>query len=145
VVNKKIKNATINEIDGIRFRSKLESYAYQRLKEAGLLDMVEYEPYKITLFNGFSLYGKKYNPITWTPDFVVKYKTGENVFFELKGYPNDAWPIKRKMIQRWILGQYSGICNGEYREYELIIAKNKKDVDKFIKELINNNERVDEE
>ena len=30
----KVKNATPNEYDGIKFRSKLETYTYKKLKEA---------------------------------------------------------------------------------------------------------------
>ena len=43
-VNKKVKNATPIQIDGISFKSKLEGYVYSRLKEEKL--KAEYEPIK---------------------------------------------------------------------------------------------------
>lgn len=42
--NKKIKNASPLEYEGISFKSKLEKMAYQTLREHGL--PVEYEPQK---------------------------------------------------------------------------------------------------
>ena len=46
-LNKKVRNATKQEIDGIVFRSKLEAYTYQKLKEAGI--SAEYEQHRYTL------------------------------------------------------------------------------------------------
>ena len=49
--NKKIKNASPLEYDGISFKSKLEKMIYQTLKEQGF--PVEYEPHKFVLWQGF--------------------------------------------------------------------------------------------
>ena len=52
--NKKIKNASPLEYDGISFKSKLEKMIYQTLKEQGF--PVEYEPPKSIYFE---IYTKK--------------------------------------------------------------------------------------
>ena len=39
--NKKVKNATAITVDGIKFKSKLEAYTYNKLKENGI--HAEYE------------------------------------------------------------------------------------------------------
>ena len=50
-LNKKVRNATKQEIDGITFRSKLEAYTYQKLKEANI--SAEYEQHRYTLLPKF--------------------------------------------------------------------------------------------
>ena len=49
--NKKIKNASPLEYDGITFKSKLEKMIYTTLKDGGF--PVEYEPRKFVLWEGF--------------------------------------------------------------------------------------------
>ena len=49
--NRKIKNATPFEFDGITFRSKFECDVYKALKENGFHPL--YEAEKVILFNGF--------------------------------------------------------------------------------------------
>ena len=49
--NKKIKNASPLEYDGVTFKSKLEKMIYQILKENGF--PVEYEPHKFVIWEGF--------------------------------------------------------------------------------------------
>lgn len=90
--NKKVRNATKVEIDGIKFRSKLEAYTYKKLKEANL--EAEYEPHTYTLLPAFNFHDKKVRPITYLPDFV-----GDNFIIECKGFPNDAFPIKEKLFK----------------------------------------------
>ena len=34
--NKKVKNATVNMYEGIKFRRKLETYTYIKLQQAGI-------------------------------------------------------------------------------------------------------------
>lgn len=116
-VNKKIKGAREVIFDNIKFKSKLELACYKRFKEAGL--NFSYEPEKIVLWEGFkpslvSIYlpkkesrgryrsilekqTKKLLNITYTPDFVVikdKYK----IYLDVKGMPNDTYPIKKKLF-----------------------------------------------
>ena len=65
-----VKNATPNEFDGIRFRSKLETYTYKKLKEAKI--DAEYEKHKFELLPAFNFHGEKVRAITYLPDFVGK-------------------------------------------------------------------------
>lgn len=109
-MNKKIKNATSAEYDGIKFKSKLEVTIYKTLKEKGLNPL--YECNKFILQEGFRplkpYYLKGVCPktangyakiiqITYTPDFTVEYKD-KILFIEAKGKQNDSYPIKRKLF-----------------------------------------------
>lgn len=113
--NKKIKNASPLEYEGISFKSKLEKMIYQTLKEQGF--PVEYEPHKFILWQGFrptvpfydkdkstrmlKLENKKIIDITYTPDFVFTYK-GFLVVIEAKGMENDRFYLKKKMFRKWL-------------------------------------------
>lgn len=115
VENKKIKNATPLEYDGISFKSKLEKMTYQTLKENDF--PVEYEPRKFTIWEGFKptvpfynkdkttrmlkLENKKIISITYTPDFVFTYN-GYLVIIEDKGMENDCFYLKKKMFRKWL-------------------------------------------
>lgn len=82
--NKKVQNATENIYDGIKFKSKLETYVYKQLKAHNL--NAEYEPIKFELLPSFTFCGKKIRAMTYTPDFV-----GNNFIIEAKGKPNDVF------------------------------------------------------
>lgn len=113
--NKKIKNASPLEYDGISFKSKLEKMAYQTLKENNL--PVEYEPQKFIIWEGFKptvpfynkdtktrmlkLESKKIINISYTPDFIIHYKN-HLIIMELKGLENDLFPMKKKMFRKWL-------------------------------------------
>lgn len=113
--NKKIKNATPLEYDGIHFKSKLEKMIYQTLKENHL--PVEYEPLKFTIWEGFKptipfynkdkntrmlkLENKKIINITYLPDFVFKHK-GYLIIIEGKGKENETFPIKKKIFRKYL-------------------------------------------
>nr|DAH94503.1 MAG TPA: Endonuclease [Caudoviricetes sp.] len=113
--NKKIKNASPLEYDGISFKSKLEKMTYQTLKEQGF--PIEYEPHKFVLWQGFhptvpfynrdkstrmlKLESKKIIDITYTPDFVFTYN-GFLVVIETKGMENDCFYLKKKMFRKWL-------------------------------------------
>lgn len=115
IVNKKIKNATSTEYDGIVFKSKTESLIYKTLKSKGLNPL--YEPTKYVLQEGFRLSkpfwfkgekyvnkngeNKKIIDITYTPDFKVQYGNS-TLIIECKGFSNDNYPIKRKMFLNMI-------------------------------------------
>ena len=109
-VNKKVKNATSIEYNGIKFKSKLELTIYKTLKEKGLNPL--YEANKFILQEGFRPskphYVKGLCPvtangyakiiqITYTPDFTVEYNN-KLLFIEAKGKQNDSYPIKRKLF-----------------------------------------------
>ena len=68
--NKKIKNATITELNGIKFRSKLEAKVATLLDEANI--NYEYEPFKIQYIPKFSYNNENYSAAYYTPDFVGK-------------------------------------------------------------------------
>lgn len=111
MTNKKIKNATSKEYDGIKFRSISEITIYKALKEKGLNPL--YEHNKFMLQEGFrpskpyyirgecptTLSGdiKKIINITYTPDFTVLYN-GNTLYIEVKGHQNDSYPIKKKLF-----------------------------------------------
>ena len=114
-MNKKVKNATPFEYDGIVFKSKTEVLIYKTLKAKGLNPL--YEPTKYVLQEGFRLSkpfyfkgtpyvnkngeNKKIIDITYTPDFEVKYGDS-TLIIESKGFSNDCYPIKRKMFLNMI-------------------------------------------
>ena len=52
---------------------------------------------KIEIQPSFEYLGKKIQPITWSPDFVIK-NTFQPIIIDTKGYPNDAFPLKYKMV-----------------------------------------------
>lgn len=113
--NKKIKNASVSEFDGITFKSKLEKTCYQILKEEGF--PVEYEPIKFTIWEGFKptvpfynkdkvtrmlkLDNKKVISISYTPDFIINYKD-YLIVIEIKGLENDCFYLKKKMFRKWL-------------------------------------------
>lgn len=120
--NKKIKNTSPKEYNGIKFRSTLEVMVYKTLLAEGFNP--EYEKYTWTLFDGFvphvpfytknhfkrkdkrievlSKYTIKDNrplsEITYTPDFVFTYND-KRIIVEVKGFENDCFPMKFKMFR----------------------------------------------
>lgn len=113
--NKKIKNASPLEFDGIFFKSKLEKMIYQTLRENNL--PVEYEPQKFIIWEGFrptvpfydkdkttrmlKLEKKKIISISYTPDFVFRYNDCL-IIIEAKGMENDRFYLKKKMFRKWL-------------------------------------------
>lgn len=94
-VNKKIKNATKVEIDGIKFRSKLEAFTYKTLKAANIV--CEYEQHRYELLPKFVYNGETIRAITYLPDFV-----GKDFIIECKGFANDAWPNREKLFKYYL-------------------------------------------
>lgn len=111
--NKKIRNATSKEVEGIKFKSKLEADTYRLLKEAGFHP--QYEERKFLLCEGFKptvpfytkdkvtrglkLDNDKVRDMTYTPDFTFK-SGGFTVVVEAKGYENDRFPLKKKLFRK---------------------------------------------
>lgn len=124
IINKKVRNATPIEIDGIKFKSKLEGYVYKKLKEYNIF--AEYEPIKFILIPSFYFLGKKIRPITYTPDFV-----GNNFIIEAKGRPNETFPLKWKLFLYKLY--YENLTN----KYQLFIVHNHKEVDECINKILN--------
>lgn len=91
----KVKNATPNIYDGIKFRSKLETYTYKKLKEANII--ADYEMHRYELQPAFTYKGEKLRKISYKPDFV-----GDGFIIECKGHPNDAWPLREKLFKYYL-------------------------------------------
>lgn len=117
-----VKNATPNTFDGIKFRSKLETYTYKKLKEAKI--HAEYEQYKFELLPAFIYNNSKVRAITYLPDFV-----GENFIIECKGFPNDAFPLKEKLFKYLLLNRLP--------DKIYYVVHNQKQVDELIEKLKN--------
>ena len=114
-MNKKIKNAEVTSYEGIKFRSLTEKNSYVLLKAEKDFE-VAYEQAHFTIFEGirptvpfwrstkhkpFKSDSAKLVSITYPPDFIVRYK---EVFaiIEIKGFPNDVYPVKRKMFRAFL-------------------------------------------
>lgn len=123
--NKKVRNATPNIYDNIKFRSLLETYVYKQLKVNNI--KAEYEPNKFVLVPAFTFCGKKFREITLTPDFI-----GDNFIIEAKGHPNDAFPMKWKMFLYHLLNNEQA---KKYINHKLFIVHNHKEVDESIKRI----------
>lgn len=107
----RVRNARSKEIDGIKFRSLLEAFCYQKLKDAGI--KLEYETKKFVLLEGFHYNAERYEDngktgykdkkthkvrdITYTPDFV---DPNGKWIIECKGYANERFPLKWKMFMK---------------------------------------------
>ena len=116
----KVKNATPTQLDGIKFRSKLEAYTYTKLKEAKI--PIEYEKHRYMLLPSFIFENKTIRAITYLPDFV-----GSNFIIECKGYPNDSWALREKLFKYYLVNNLPN--------YKFYIVHNQKEVDQLIKEL----------
>lgn len=116
----KVKNATPNTYDGIRFRSKLETYTYKKLKEANIL--ADYEPTHFELLPKFEYQGEKVRAMTYLPDFV-----GKDFIIECKGLMGDSFPLRWKIFKYTLMKS-----NSNYKPY---LVRNKKQVDELIDKL----------
>ena len=126
--------------DGITFASGLEKYMYLALKAAKI--KADYEGETFVLIDGFefetSSYerqsngkgqftdrgNKKILPIKYTPDFV-----GDGFIIETKGRANESFPIRWKLIKRFI--------NDWQPRVTLFKPQNQKECDLVIELLTN--------
>lgn len=116
----KVRNATPNIYDGIKFRSKLETYTYKKLKEAGI--DAEYESTHFELIPKFEYNGEKVRAMTYLPDFV-----GKNFIIECKGLITDSFPLRWKIFKYYL--------KQENKDYKLFLVRNQKQVDEMVNEL----------
>lgn len=123
--NKKVKNATPMEEDGIKFKSKLELFTYRKLKESKI--KAAYEKNRYTLLEKFEYNDEKVRAMTFTPDFV-----GENFIIECKGNMNDAFPLRWKLFKSYLRNIYGE--NGP----KLYLPRNQKQVLEVIQEILDN-------
>ena len=120
-MNKKVKNATPYEYEGIKFRSKLEQFTYELFKKSGIA--LDYEAVTFELVPSFIFCGKKVRPMTYTPDFMHK-----DFIIECKGFGNDNWPIKEKLF-KWLLTRNN-------LNYKFYVVKNQAEVKNLLSELL---------
>lgn len=120
--NRKVKNARITIIDGIKFKSALEAFTYKLLKEAGVKH--EYEPKSFELIPSFEYNGEKIRGASYKADFV-----GDDWIIEVKGFETDAFKI------RWKLFKYT-LFLGE-KKYHLFLPKNQAEVRSAIEKIVN--------
>ena len=114
MANKKVINATPEEYDDIKFKSKIEAMVYKTLLQHGFEP--EYETHTYTIWEGFRptvpfytrnknreniLNLKRLINITYTPDFYMEYE-GLKIIIEVKGMQNDVFPYKFKMFRKYI-------------------------------------------
>lgn len=141
----KVRNATPNIVDGIQFKSKLESYCYLQLKDSGI--PFRYEQDSFILIDAFSFSNdswelgktkgqrvfKKANPtiraITYKPDFT---NLEQGWVIECKGMMTDTFPIRWKLFKRHL--QENNL------NYDLYMPRNKKQIDETIKLIKSKNE-----
>lgn len=119
--NGRIKNATKITKYNIQFKSKLELYAYEAFKKAGI--PVKYEPKSLTLLPKFEYLGEKIRALTYCPDFI-----GDGFIVECKGFANESFPLRFKLFKYCLM-----IKKHKTKCY---IVKNHKQVDEMILELL---------
>jgi hypothetical protein len=103
--NKKIANAQSTPA----FRSKLEKKIYDELIALGI--QPKYESERIILMEGFypskqfyidsMEHKEKVRSITYTPDYKILVN-GYTVYIEAKGWPNDRYPMKKKLFLKYL-------------------------------------------
>lgn len=118
-MNKKVKNATPLEYDGIHFKSQLEVKAYKALQEEGFNPEYEKHTYEIWKGRKFTVpcydmhNNRKLHKDTWelneykaqsikyTPDFT--FSVGDTfIVMEIKGFANDRYPYVKKLFRTWL-------------------------------------------
>jgi hypothetical protein len=132
-----VRNATKVEYDGIKFDSKLEQYAYAQLK---LFKIHFTMKQKFVIFDGFRYGDEAIRPISWTPDYILPH---HNIILETKGFANDQWSLKIKLIKKYFLNKvnfiydYDGIAvERNLLSPKIVICKSQKEVNAFIAEII---------
>lgn len=116
----KVRNATPNIYDGIKFRSKLETYTYIKLKEAKI--PAQYESIHFELIPKFEYNGEKVRAMTYLPDFV-----GKDFIIECKGLMGDSFPLRWKIFKYTLMKSKA--------KYKLYLVRNQKQVDQMISKL----------
>lgn len=112
-MNKKIKNAERTVYNDIQFKSDIEMKCYKLLSETegfnpkyedkAFVLLESFKPtvdfWRSTKRIPFKISKTRIQEWTYTPDFIVEYK---NVYaiIEVKGFPNDVYPVKKKLFRR---------------------------------------------
>lgn len=77
---------------GVEYKSQYEGTVAELLYALGI--PYTYEPFSITLIEGFKYHKKSVRPTTYIPDFGLP----NNVLLEAKGFETPEWKIKRKLL-----------------------------------------------
>ncbi len=115
MVNKKIRNVHPKEFNGISYRSTLEARVAKFLTE-NHIDF-KYEEFKLTLLPSIRYNNELLRGVHYTPDFIC----GDYII-EVKGYPNDTWSLKKKLLISLIA---SGEISYKFREVHSILELKK--------------------
>lgn len=119
--NQKVRNATKVEFDGIKFDSKFELFFYKKCKEHNV--NIQLKP-KYLLLPKFEYNNEKFREMAMFPDF---YLIDYDIIVETKGFPNETFPLKHKLLM------YHLLINSSKSTY--VILKTQKEVIKFFNNL----------
>jgi len=103
VINKKrrhkygVSEVSRRTVDGIVFDSREESKCYTKLKMLVGLDKISLQP-EFILQDGFVHEGKKYRPIKYVGDFLLRDDTGGEHVIDVKGVHTPEFKLKSKML-----------------------------------------------
>lgn len=122
--NKKIKNATKQVQDWIKFDSKLELFCYNKLIEYNIPFELKR---KFVSVEKFTYMWEKIREIAHYPDFFL-YE--HNIILDSKWFKNDIYPIKAKLLKKYFYDNWI--------EYKIVTVKNQKEILSFINSLCNN-------
>jgi hypothetical protein len=135
--NKKVKNATPVELDGVNYKSRLELYMATKLKENGI--DFRYEENRYLLIESFKATSPMFRSlkatntlreltdgvrsITYTPDFV-----GEGFVIETKGLSTQVFEMRFKLFRKHL--KENNII------MDLYIPSNRKQCDEVIQMIL---------
>lgn len=150
--NKKIKNANPLEVDGIKFKSRLEVSFYKALLQAGF--KVQYEPTTFIVWEGFrpqipfydrdkktrklKLSMSKIIDVKYTPDFIIDCNN-VTAIIEAKGKENDVFYLKKKLF-RGLLEKLNKENSRDYIYFEIYTKKQLMEAIDIIKSYDSNRE-----
>jgi len=110
-------------VNGVKFDSKLEHYFHGYLELIG----VDFDfQHRITLVDKFRFNDKGVRAMTLIVDFVIR--KGEKTYYvDTKGFATEVSKIKYKLLRNQLK---------EEENVDVVWLKNKKEVNSFIKQLI---------
>lgn len=130
VENNKL-NARKKTIDGITFDSGLEADYYVYLKEQKANNLIydfQVKPDTYELVPEFTKNGKKYNRVTYTPDFKIYESPSKFYLVDTKGFRTDVFIIKNKLFNYIYPDlELKLICRDKYGKFVTIEEKAKQE------------------
>lgn len=97
----KLTKENKNQINGIKFDSKMEAEYYLELLEQqkqGFIREIRLQP-RFVLQDAFEHQGKKIQEIAYVADFEVIYQDGRVEYIDVKGHEDAQFKIKHKMFK----------------------------------------------